>query len=524
LQGAYRPLPGFGVCPKYSFFFVRVQEMEDQMKPQQTRRNYSPSRKVISMFTNLARLSQRAGAVFSSPQEIERALANVLISQLVSYCKARQGALLLIMPSCEAWPPTTIASLAHQEQFPFVSCSHMDRQTLLPYLALYQPGGADIQQPVDAPDMVIWRRTLQTLVWDNQLQEERCPSGTETRNLQRLPQALLLFVWSGIGQGVRSELIDRAIDHLSPIADAVDAVIINMQLALRLHDLNQLTQRKTEYHLELLKAELMATVSHELRSPLASIKGYATTLLRHDHRISREERHEFLVAISGASTRLQNAIDRLLELSQLETKTIAFAPVPVNLAYLAREAVIASEQPMADKHAPQAAKAILSTFPIEQEMPPSEQDKVIVLGDRLLLRKMLDGLLENARHYSALGGRIEVGVQSLAGDHIYTYFAHLGSQSAQARCILPLPYGGEDLPLVEVWVKDDGIGIAPEHLAYIFDRFYRVDTSLTREVNGLGLGLALCKHIIELHQGAIWVESEVGVGSTFHIFLPQQPA
>jgi signal transduction histidine kinase len=76
------------------------------------------------------------------------------------------------------------------------------------------------------------------------------------------------------------------------------------------------------------------------------------------------------------------------------------------------------------------------------------------------------------------------------------------------------------VPLVEIWIKDVGSGIAPEHLKSIFDRFYRVDMSLVRAVNGLGLGLSICKSIVELHGGTIWVESEVGKGSTFHVLLP----
>ena len=90
--------------------------------------------------------------------------------------------------------------------------------------------------------------------------------------------------------------------------------------------------------MELLKAELLATVSHELRSPLASIKGYAATLLRHERRISREERHEFLVAIAAASDRLERSIDRLLEMSQLETGTLSIECSPVDVVRLAHEA------------------------------------------------------------------------------------------------------------------------------------------------------------------------------------------
>src|SRR5690349_24822040 len=81
--------------------------------------------------------------------------------------------------------------------------------------------------------------------------------------------------------------------------------------------------------MELLKAELLGTVSHELRSPLASIKGYAATLLRHERRLSREERHQFLLAINEASDRLEIIIERLLEMSQLDTKAIGLACSPV---------------------------------------------------------------------------------------------------------------------------------------------------------------------------------------------------
>ncbi len=74
--------------------------------------------------------------------------------------------------------------------------------------------------------------------------------------------------------------------------------------------------------------------------------------------------------------------------------------------------------------------------------------------------------------------------------------------------------------MIEVCVRDHGIGIPHEQLERIFDRFYRVDTRLTREVNGLGLGLAICKRIVELHKGVIWAESELGKGSAFHVWLP----
>ncbi len=255
-----------------------------------------------------------------------------------------------------------------------------------------------------------------------------------------------------------------------------------------------------EQQIELLKAELLTTVSHELRGPLTSIKGYTATLLRYHQRLSREECNEFLMAISGASTRLEHIIDQLLEMSLLETNTIPVTVVPVNLAYLVREALTAAQQ------------TVTSPLHLEQENETPIDNGVIVQGDRRLLRNMLDALLENAAHYSPHEGQVQVGIrphsnQQTLIDLLPPYLQHFSSP----------------LPLVEIWVKDHGIGIPTEHLPHIFDRFYRIDTGLTREVNGLGLGLSICKCIVELHGGIIWGESSVDKGSTFHILLPQAP-
>jgi two-component system phosphate regulon sensor histidine kinase PhoR len=269
-----------------------------------------------------------------------------------------------------------------------------------------------------------------------------------------------------------------------------------------------------EQQIELLKAELLTTVSHELRGPLASIKGYTATLLRYHQRLSPEDRHEFLMAISGASTRLEHIIDRLLEMSQLETKTIPVAIVPVNLAYLVREALTAAQQFGGSKAMNQCVssprRTVTSTFYLEQKDETSADNSVIVQGDRRLLRNMLDALLENAALYSPQEEPVEVGIRT-----------HRNQQTLTDLLPQHLQQPSSPLPLVEIWVKDRGIGIPTEYLPHIFDRFYRVDTGLTREVNGLGLGLSICKGIVELHDGMIWGESGVGKGSTFHILLPE---
>jgi signal transduction histidine kinase len=260
--------------------------------------------------------------------------------------------------------------------------------------------------------------------------------------------------------------------------------------------------------IELFKTEVLATMSHELRSPLAAIKGYAATLLRHERRISRAERHEFLLAINEASDRLEVIINRLLEVAQLETGTIEIERVPINLAFLVREAVFAAEERLTQhQHEQDQARRFTFTVQIEDEQGQQTSEEPVIQADGIRLREVLDNILENAINYSPLGGAIDVVM----------------------RPILPRSHGDDDRPykdtplhqwMQEITVRDRGMGIPKDHLRAIFTRFHRVDARLTREINGPGLGLAISKHIIELHNGTIWAESEPGQGSTFHVLLP----
>ena len=303
------------------------------------------------------------------------------------------------------------------------------------------------------------------------------------------------------------------------VADAVGAVIVSLLQVERVYELETKSSHRDIEHMELLKAELLASVSHELRSPLASVKGDVATLLRHERRISREERHEFLVAIQDASQRLEVVVDRLLETSQLETATLPLKRVPVNLADLVRKAITASK-----RHPAVGDTSTTCTFVlrIEDNLGRPTERVPLLQADQRLLREVLDHLLENAVLYSPGGGKVEVGLRMIAPDQVHLLQQSLSQARVnQRRSSVVFPESWlYDQSVVEIWIQDHGIGIPSAHLERIFHRFYRVDTSLTREVNGLGLGLAICKQIVELHDGMLWVESELGKGSTFHVLLP----
>lgn len=249
-----------------------------------------------------------------------------------------------------------------------------------------------------------------------------------------------------------------------------------------------------------LKAELLGTVSHELHSPLAAISGYAATLLRHDARLAPQERHEFLEAIVASAGRLRVRIDRLLEMAQFAAGQVALERAPLDLTGVAQEAT-------------EAAPAALSPARREQfsfHLHIAPGPAPIVLGDLRRLREVLDHLLENAVKYTPEGGPVVVSLRASPD----VPAALLARRPALASAEVPTA------GYVELVVRDSGVGIPVEHLERIFERFYQVDTSLTREAEGMGLGLALCERIVALHGGVIWAESSEGQGSAFHVLLP----
>ncbi len=316
---------------------------------------------------------------------------------------------------------------------------------------------------------------------------------------KREPHALLVLGWDADQDSESAECaerIQRCHAVLPLVANAIGSGINGILLKEHAHELEQRSMREALEGMELFKAELLGTVSHELRGPLASIKGYAATLLRHERRLVRDERHQFLLAINEASDRLEVIIERLLEVSQLETDQIVIERSPVDVARLVGEAIAAAEGRLA------SVIAGRFTFQLRREHSDGSpaHSVPLILADPRRLREVLDNLLENAVKYSPEGGIVRVTLRPIV----------------ESRASLE-----KRRKMLEVCVCDSGQGIPSEHLERIFDRFHRVDTRLTREVNGLGLGLTICKRIVELHGGLIWAENRPhGRGSAFYVRLP----
>ena len=225
--------------------------------------------------------------------------------------------------------------------------------------------------------------------------------------------------------------------------------------------------------MERLKSDLLSTVSHELRTPLASIKGYATMLLEYERRLKRDEKRSYLESIDRATNRLTELIDHLLDMSRLDAGLLRMARASTDINKLLDEAV-SEAQMRSPEHQLRAE--------IKKELPTLNVD------DRRI-RQVVDNLLDNAIKYSQKGTEVVVRAAVRAQE-------------------------------VEISVTDQGRGIPASELGKVFDRMYRIEQRLAKDPGGLGLGLALCKALVEAHGGRIWLESEVEKGSIFFFTLP----
>jgi signal transduction histidine kinase len=444
--------------------------------------------------------------------------------RLLSLCELQRGALLLSTQYYTASQQSCWSSLAERKTLRILarqSINDEELSSLLRTFAGYQ--GSDTQMVLTEANWIICQHTISL----------PGPIDSHTSTERFTPPFLSFLRFFVLGETEQQAISGQALGEQRQavwplVAEAVGAVIAGLLQAERLHDLETEVHRRDLQHMELLKAELLAAVSHELRSPLTSVKGYTATLLRHERRVSQEERHEFLLAIHDASQRLEAITDRLLKMSQLETETVPLQRAPVDLVYVVREAISVKEQDTAETDAsgtelPLGIPRTTGRFVlhIEDNHGHPTESVPLISADRRLLREILDHLLENAIQYSPAGGMVEIGLRTRGTEQTYLLAQELAHPSGLHRSPIVFPPSWvPDQPSVELWVRDHGIGIAKAHLEQIFHRFYRVDTSLTRAVNGLGLGLTICQHIVALHNGLLWVESEEDKGSTFHVLLP----
>jgi len=272
-------------------------------------------------------------------------------------------------------------------------------------------------------------------------------------------------------EGLRSEIAMGIVQHrnfsvtATPV-QALEAASLNEKpsgAVVVLHDVTELRR------LERVRHDFVANVSHEFKTPLTAIQGFAETLLSGALEDPRNNRR-FLEIIRDHATRLAVLTDDLLKLARIEAGKLEVQFVPVQLAEVIERCTETS-----------LLKASRKRIVLEAEVPTTLP---AVHGDASLLRDVVQNLLDNAIQYTPEGGRVRISATAGPREAVVT-------------------------------VDDTGIGIPLADQERIFERFYRVDAARSREAGGTGLGLSIAKHIVEAHGGRLWVESEVGHGSKF---------
>jgi signal transduction histidine kinase len=242
-----------------------------------------------------------------------------------------------------------------------------------------------------------------------------------------------------------------------------------------------------------VETNIISVLWHELITPLTVIKGYASTLLQLEQAITEEQKQQYLRGIDSASNRVIRLLENLRDITRLEeTDSIIMQRIP--LLDLLRQT--ASEMQN------QTSKHLIKILPCPR-LP-------LVTADPEKIEMVLNNLLVNAVKYSPQGGDIELGLSMVRNEQEMT------SMFPDAPPV--------NVPCLIVTVADTGIGVPEAELDRIFEKFYRVKNRLAPITPGAGLGLYICKIIVEAHRGRIWARNRLSSGSIFHFSLPLEKA
>ncbi|QQK81075.1 PAS domain-containing protein [Salicibibacter cibi] len=227
--------------------------------------------------------------------------------------------------------------------------------------------------------------------------------------------------------------------------------------------------------LEEIRKDFVANVSHELKTPVTSLKGFAETLLNESME-NQDVQRQFLEIIWKESDRLQDLVGDLLELSRIETHNFQLNLQPIDLSKIGAETERLLRKKADDK---------------SLQFNVSSEGNKEMIGDAARIKQILLNLLTNAIAYTGEGGEVELNIY-------------------------------EEAEFIVCRVSDTGIGIEKQDLPRVFERFYRVDKARSRDLGGTGLGLAIVKHLLEAHEGTIEAKSKPNVGTMFTICFPKE--
>jgi two-component system, NarL family, sensor histidine kinase BarA len=313
----------------------------------------------------------------------------------------------------------------------------------------------------------------------------------------------------GYGSKIRrapDETIMKILTNFRGVVDTITFVAIKSLMTQQLHvesitaSYNELSTANRALResvdklkdLDRLKSNFLAMISHELRTPLTSVIGYSEMLLEGMAGDISEDQAKYVRTIKEKGETLLELIGSLLDISKIEAGALKLHVTEFDMA----EVVAAANTNVV----PQAQK---KNIKLSSE---TAADLPRIMGDRDKIRQSLINLLGNAVKFTPAGGKIHVRVTVWEGPRRYT-----GDQGR---------FGPADERFLRIEVEDTGIGIPKDKLMLVFNSFYQVDNSITREYGGTGLGLSIVKRFVEAHGGEVWVDSQENIGTTFTLLLP----
>jgi signal transduction histidine kinase len=273
----------------------------------------------------------------------------------------------------------------------------------------------------------------------------------------------------------RTLLALAVVSALALVAAWIVGTIFVVRPVVRTFELERRARERLEL-MDQMRSDFVSMVSHELRNPMATIRGFAQILRDQPEVLSGEKRHEASEVIVRQVDRMASLVDNVLEVSRIESDTFSYAFAPYDLRALLAECVSEAR----------------ASYPAHRVWLDAPETLPRASGDRERLKQVFDNLVSNACRYSADGADVVVRLH------------------ADARA-------------ATVEIVDHGTGIAPEHQGMLFQRFARLRTPDTANIRGTGLGLYISRRIVEAHSGRIWVKSERGSGSTFSVEMPLDP-
>lgn len=288
----------------------------------------------------------------------------------------------------------------------------------------------------------------------------------------------MITFWSANPDNIeeRASHVNQLVLGDEVISVNVSPVFANRQYIGTVSIFRDITQ---EVEVDRMKSEFVSTVSHELRTPMTSIKGYADLMLMGAAGKLNDAQNRYLQVIRKNTDRLHLLVDDLLDISRIETGKTQLKRQALDIPQLI--------QSVTNDHVPGRLQTLEKEIDVVTNIAPAIP---LAFGDLEKVTRILTNLVDNALNYTPAGGQVEVGARAVN-------------------------------EYVAITISDTGIGIAPDNLDHIFDRFYRSEQPSVQQVSGTGLGLSIVKSLVEMHGGTISAESRLGEGSTFTFTLPQ---